>query len=139
MTKQPTAMMSNADGNGAGVSGPIEILLKTKWYRATASIQDGHFGISLNEEQADGPLSASATTAADRAALAKIPEGKRTVVVCKTESAQGHGVSIKGGKENKVIFDLRRPFLHLPPQDYSFIQIKAFKNVLSMALSRLRW
>ena len=101
MSKTPTS-----EGNGmsdpASIHGPLEILLKTKWYRATASIQDHHFGISLNEEQADGPLSTSVQSASDRAALSQIPDGKRTVQVTKTKDAQGLGISIKGGRENKM-------------------------------------
>lgn len=50
--------------------------------------------------KADGPLSVS--SGSDKAALSKIPEGKRTVTVVKTETAQGLGISIKGGRENKM-------------------------------------
>ena len=31
---------------------PLEILIKTKWYRATAAVKDNHFGIALDEDQA---------------------------------------------------------------------------------------
>ena len=47
-----------------------------KYYRASAAVMGGHLGIALDEEQPDGPLSASA-----RADAGQIPEGKRTVKV----------------------------------------------------------
>ena len=31
---------------------PLEVLIKSKWYRATAAVKDNHFGISLDEDQA---------------------------------------------------------------------------------------
>ena len=79
------------------MSGPLEILVKTKWYRGTGCIQDSHLGVALDEEQADGPLSATSKVNTN-----KIPEGVRTIVVTKSESAQGLGISIKGGRENKM-------------------------------------
>ena len=36
------------------MSGPIEVLIKTKWYRANAAISEHYLGISLDEEQPDG-------------------------------------------------------------------------------------
>ena len=36
------------------MSGPIEVLIKTKWYRANAAISENYLGISLDEEQPDG-------------------------------------------------------------------------------------
>ena len=30
---------------------PLEVLIKSKWYRATAAVRDNHFGISLDEDQ----------------------------------------------------------------------------------------
>ena len=33
------------------MSGPIEVLIKTKWYRANAAIADHHLGISLDETE----------------------------------------------------------------------------------------
>ena len=44
----------------------------------------------------DGPLAAD-----ERARAEKIPEGKRSVKVTK-EAGQGLGISIKGGRENKM-------------------------------------
>ena len=46
--------------------------------------------------QPDGPLAAE-----ERARADKIPEGKRSVRVTK-EAGQGLGISIKGGRENKM-------------------------------------
>jgi hypothetical protein len=74
---------------------PLEILIKTKWYRGTGAVRDNHFGISLDEEQPDGPLSGD-----DKSHAENIPDGKRTVKVAK-EAGQGLGISIKGGRENK--------------------------------------
>ncbi len=90
---------------GGHVSGPVEILIKNHWYRASAAVQDNHFGVALDADQTDGPLSAS-----EKAAKAKIPEGKRTVHVDKNSGASGGGsgggsglgISIKGGRENKM-------------------------------------
>ena len=36
------------------MSGPIEVLIKTKWYRANAAISEHYLGICLDEEQPDG-------------------------------------------------------------------------------------
>ena len=36
------------------MSGPIEVLIKTKWYRANAAISDQYLGINLDEDQPDG-------------------------------------------------------------------------------------
>ena len=58
--------------------------------------------------QPDGPLAAD-----ERARADKIPEGKRVVKVTKA-AGQGLGISIKGGRENKMpiliskIFKVRR-------------------------------
>ena len=36
------------------ISGPLEVLIKTKWYRANAAISDNFLGISLDEDQPEG-------------------------------------------------------------------------------------
>ena len=46
-------MMKNCN-NSMLMSGPIEVLIKTKWYRANAAISEHYLGISLDEEQPDG-------------------------------------------------------------------------------------
>lgn len=57
----------------------------------------------MDEEQADGPLGASdGGKGANSAAASGIPDGVRTVLVQKTETAKGLGISIKGGRENKM-------------------------------------
>jgi hypothetical protein len=33
--------------NKCGISGPVEVLIKTKWCRASASVVGQHFGISI--------------------------------------------------------------------------------------------
>ena len=81
----------------ASLTGPLEILIKTKWYRGTGCVQDGHLGLSLDEEQADGPLLRESINNS-----ISITDGVRTVNVVKTETAQGLGISIKGGRENKM-------------------------------------
>ena len=79
--------------------GPVEVLIKTKWYRAEAAIRDEYFGLSLDEEQAEGPLSS-----VDLVERSRIPESKRSVLVVKPDGAThgGMGISIKGGRENKM-------------------------------------
>ncbi len=93
----PPPPPSSSSSGSVTMSGPIEILMKTKWYSATGCISEGHFGIALNEEQSDGPLTANAGEKSQQ-----IPDGKRSVPVVKTESAHGLGISIKGGRENKM-------------------------------------
>ena len=60
-------MYATAGGGGGGglanskagmtTTGPLEVLIKAKWYRATASVVDAHFGIALDDQQDEGPLS----------------------------------------------------------------------------------
>ena len=45
--------MKNSN-NSMLMSGPIEVLIKTKWYKANAAISEHYRGISLDEEQPDG-------------------------------------------------------------------------------------
>jgi len=73
------------------ISGPVDILIKTKWCRASAAILGNHFGVNLLdvdgiEDRLDG--------------VASIPEGSRTILI-KKEASQGLGISIKGGRENR--------------------------------------
>lgn len=73
------------------ISGPVDILIKTKWCRANAAILGNHFGLSLLDVEAiEDRLEGSAS----------IPEGPRTVLI-KKEASQGLGISIKGGRENR--------------------------------------
>jgi len=96
------AMGSVAAAAATGtMSGPAEIMIKNKWYRAHAAVQESHFGVAISEDPGEG----TATAAAERAAHSKIPEGKRTVHVDKNTSGAkggGLGISIKGGRENKM-------------------------------------
>lgn len=77
------------------ISGPLEVLIKTKWYKASGAISDGHLGISLDEDQPEG-LFQQALHASPP------PEGPRFIKVQKNGANQGLGISIKGGKENKM-------------------------------------
>ena len=45
--------MKNSN-NSMLMSGPIEVLIKTKWYKANAAISEHYLGISLDEDQPDG-------------------------------------------------------------------------------------
>ena len=48
-------LRENSSGSGihhagaekSGISGPVEVLVKTKWCRANASVVGQHFGISI--------------------------------------------------------------------------------------------
>ena len=93
---RPTDVKMLAVKPGLTTSGPLEVLIKTKWYKATASIVDAYFGIALDDEQADGPL----TLTQD----AKVPlsDDVRTVHVQKAENGGDLGISIKGGRENRM-------------------------------------
>ncbi len=76
------------------LSGPVDVLVKTKWCGANAAVLGHHFGLSLLDVDAvdavgDGTEGGPA-----------IPEGPRTVLI-KKEASQGLGISIKGGRENR--------------------------------------
>ncbi len=79
------------------LSGPIEVLVKTKWYRATASLCDSYLGISLDEDQPEGLWQ----QAYNERQGGPVPEGLRSVTIVKN-SGQGLGISIKGGRENRM-------------------------------------
>ena len=78
------------------VHGPVEVWIKTKWFKAQASLQDNQFGISLDDLE-PGFEAAGVGPGANA-----VPEGKRMVEINKTAAAQGLGISIKGGRENKM-------------------------------------
>ena len=85
------------------MSGPIEVLIKTKWYRANAALADHHLGISLDEDQPEG-LWQQTFALNDRQGSGgggPPPEGVRLVKIVKNGS-QGLGISIKGGRENRM-------------------------------------
>jgi hypothetical protein len=82
------------------MSGPLEVLIKTKWYKASATLSEHHLGISLDEDQPDG-LWQSSVLQPDRNA-GPPPEGVRSVRMTKNGSQQGLGISIKGGRENRM-------------------------------------
>lgn len=85
--------------NNTTMSGPLEVLVKTKWYKATAAIADNHLGVSLDEEQADGLWQSNFNSISSD----NPPEGIRSVKIQKTNgSQQGLGISIKGGRENRM-------------------------------------
>ena len=87
------------------MSGPIEVLIKTKWYRANAAIADHHLGISLDEDQPEG-LWQQTFALNDRQGSGPPPDGVRLVKIVKNGSgsavSQGLGISIKGGLENRM-------------------------------------
>ena len=82
------------------MSGPLEVLIKTKWYRASAAISDNFLGISLDEDQPEGLWQQALN---DRnGGTGAPPEGVRSVKIVKQGSNQGLGISIKGGRENRM-------------------------------------
>ena len=50
MFNGPSRMTTNSEG-GEVPPPPLEVLIKSKWYRATAAVRDNHFGVSLDEDQ----------------------------------------------------------------------------------------
>ena len=95
MTKNPSMSMS----------GPIEVLIKTKFYRANAAIADHFLGISLDEDQPEGLWQQSLALNHERQGGpgGPPPEGVRLVKIVKNSaSGQGLGISIKGGRENRM-------------------------------------
>ena len=77
------------------LQGPLEVLIKTKWYKASGAISDGHLGISLDEDQPEGLFQQALHSDPP-------PEGSRFIKVQKNGLNQGLGISIKGGRENKM-------------------------------------
>ena len=70
--------------------------------------------------QPDGPLGAD-----EKARASKIPDGKRAVKVTK-EAGQGLGISIKGGKENKMPILISKIFkVQKQSQDKGAVKWKA--------------
>ncbi|TRY75410.1 hypothetical protein TCAL_01619 [Tigriopus californicus] len=75
--------------------GPVEVFIKSHWYAGEAAIEKTLLGISLTDEQFE-----DVNGSPD--APQHIPEGKRRVEIIKKEPGQGLGISIKGGKENRM-------------------------------------
>lgn len=88
-------MMRTSGDPGPPISGPIEVLIKTKWYKANASIVDNFLGICLDEEQPEGFSNLNS------AQNESPPEGIRAVKILKSNGS-GLGISIKGGRENRM-------------------------------------
>ena len=85
------------------MSGPIEVLIKTKFYRANAAISDHFLGISLDEDQPEGLWQQSLERSGGPGGTGPPPEGVRLVKIVKNSaSGQGLGISIKGGRENRM-------------------------------------
>ena len=93
------AVFKTVGNDTIATTGALEVLIKTKWYKATASIIDSQFGISLDDEQADGPLALSLTQD-DKPP--PITEEVRNVHVQKSVELSDLGISIKGGRENRM-------------------------------------
>ena len=93
------AVFKTVGNDTIATTGALEVLIKTKWYKATASIIDSQFGISLDDEQADGPLALSMT---QDAKPPPITEEVRNVHVQKSVELSDLGISIKGGRENRM-------------------------------------
>ena len=84
------------------MSGPLEVLIKTKWYRANAAISDNFLGISLDEDQPEGLWQQALNDRGSGPTSGPPPEGIRSVTLVKQGSNQGLGISIKGGRENRM-------------------------------------
>lgn len=97
-------------------TGAVEVFVRNRWFKATASIVDSYIGIAVDDEQPDGPLSFCLMAgldrggaAADKAAQA-MSEDVRVVVVSKGASSGDLGISIKGGRENRMPIIISKVF-----------------------------
>ncbi|CAB3379900.1 Hypothetical predicted protein [Cloeon dipterum] len=87
-----------------GRSGLLETYVRSQWYRVFVSLEEDHLSISLDETCENGNLNGGL----DNGVLegySDVPESianqKRQVCVVKSDN-NGLGISIKGGRENKM-------------------------------------
>ena len=111
---------TGASGSSAstGRAGVLETQVRGQWYRVFVSLEDDYLSISLDESCESSGSSSSATSATgnglngnvnnnniDSLGDPDVPDSvanqKRTVRVVKSDN-NGLGISIKGGKENKM-------------------------------------
>lgn len=90
-----------------GRSGVLETYVRNQWYRVFVSLEEDYLSISLDETYENGNT-VNGGTGLDNGLLegySDVPETianqKRIVCVVKSDN-NGLGISIKGGKENKM-------------------------------------
>lgn len=101
-------------GVGYGRSGILETLVRGQWYRVFVTLEEDYLSISLDESYENstalnGTLNNNNNNTVDSTGglmdAADVPESvanqKRLVRVVKSDN-NGLGISIKGGKENKM-------------------------------------
>ncbi|XP_012278898.1 beta-1-syntrophin [Orussus abietinus] len=104
-SSQPSG--SQAATGAAGRAGVLETQVRGQWYRVFVSLEDDYLSISLDESCEDaGPLNGNANNndidcLNDPDVPDSVANQKRVVRVVKSDN-NGLGISIKGGKENKM-------------------------------------
>lgn len=91
---------------GYGRKGYLEVYVRQQWFKVLVSLEDEYLSISLEETfENNGPINGMTTTDSCNPEGHDIPDSianqKRTVRVIKSDN-NGLGISIKGGKENKM-------------------------------------
>jgi len=88
-----------------GRSGLLETFVRSQWYRVFVSLEEDHLSISLDETCENGNLNGGLDNGALLEGYSEVPESianqKRLVCVVKSDN-NGLGISIKGGRENKM-------------------------------------
>ena len=79
-------------------TGLLEILVRGNWYEAQVTLNNDYLEVQLDQ---DFDLGANGNSATDTAAPEHLANQKRTVRVAKSGTG-GLGISIKGGRENKM-------------------------------------
>ena len=79
-------------------TGLLEILVRGNWYQAQVTLYDEYLEIKLEQEFDDG---VNGSSSLDNGVPEHLANQKRTVRVAKSGTG-GLGISIKGGRENKM-------------------------------------
>ena len=118
------ALITSNMAAGDGLSGLLEVYIRQQWYRVFATLGDDVLTLSLDENHVGGGLANgtadggtltghgspqmvpnSVGVNAASASADQLPEsiaGQKRVIRVTKEDANGLGISIKGGKENKM-------------------------------------
>jgi len=103
-------MASSGNGPTCGRSGVLETYVRGQWYRVSVTLEEEYLCISLDETYENstalnGTLNNNVDTPSGVDNATDIPDSvanqKRVVRVIKSDN-NGLGISIKGGKENKM-------------------------------------
>jgi len=88
-----------------GRSGLLETFVRSQWYRVFVSLEEDHLSISLDETCENGNVNGNGLDNAMLEGYSEVPDSianqKRLVCVVKSDN-NGLGISIKGGRENKM-------------------------------------